>query len=143
MAKVKLTIAEPTEEEKKALLEEEPTDAFEPAVEGEQADAPQKKSAAAKGGSAKGAASAAGKKEQPVQGLAAWLSKVAPNHENALLGGLLGLAVAVLMFVAGFWRTLFVVVMVTIGVAIGLYLDGTPKIVNFIRRVIAEFRGNN
>jgi uncharacterized membrane protein len=33
--------------------------------------------------------------------------------------------------------------MVTMGVAIGQYLDGTPKIINFIRRVIAEFRGTN
>lgn len=138
MAKVKLTIAEPSEDER-VQPEVEPTGDHERPGASEQASAAQSKRPAA----AKSPADPSNEKKQPAQGPAAFLSKVAPNHENALLGGLLGLVVAVLMFVAGFWRTLFVVVMVTIGVAVGQYLDGTPKIINFIRRVIVEFRGNN
>jgi uncharacterized membrane protein len=139
MAKVKLTIAEPSEDEMVQPEVEPMVDHGQPRA-GEQPSVAQgKKPAASKGAPD----STSNKKKQPVQGLAAYLTKFAPNHENALLGGLMGLIVAVLMFVAGFWRTLFVVVMVTIGVAIGQYLDGTPKIINFIRRVIAEFRGTN
>lgn len=138
MAKVKLTIAEPSEDEMAQPEVEPMVDHGQPHT-GEQPGAAQGKKPTA----AKGASDSSSNKKQPVQGLAAYLTKFAPNHENALLGGLMGLIVAVLMFVAGFWRTLFVVVMVTIGVAIGQYLDGTPKIINFIRRVIAEFRGTN
>jgi uncharacterized membrane protein len=139
MAKVKLTIAEPSEDEMVQPEVEPMVDHGQPRA-GEQPSVAQgKKPAASKGAPD----STSSKKKQPVQGLAAYLTKFAPNHENALLGGLMGLIVAVLMFVAGFWRTLFVVVMVTVGVAIGQYLDGTPKIINFIRRVIAEFRGTN
>ncbi len=138
MAKVKLTIAEPSEDER-VQPEVEPTSDHERPSASEQPSAAQGKKPSA----AKSPADSSNEKKQPAQGPAAFLSKVAPGHENALLGGLLGLVVAVLMFVAGFWRTLFVVVMVTIGVAVGQYLDGTPKIINFIRRVIVEFRGNN
>ena len=138
MAKVKLTIAAPSEDEMAQPEVEPMVDHGQPHT-GEQPSAAQGKKPTA----AKGASDSSSNKKQPVQGLAAYLTKFAPNHENALLGGLMGLIVAVLMFVAGFWRTLFVVVMVTIGVAIGQYLDGTPKIINFIRRVIAEFRGTN
>lgn len=138
MAKVKLTIAEPSEDER-TLPEVEPTDERRQSVASEQSGASQGK----KPETSKAAVDSSDKKKEPVQGPAAYLSKVAPNHENALLGGLLGFIVAVLMFVAGFWRTLFVVVMVTVGVAIGQYLDGSPKIIDFIRKVIVEFRGNN
>lgn len=139
MAKVKLTIAEPSEDEV-TQPEVEPMADHEQPRGGEQPGQAQgKKPAAAKGAPD----STSNKKERPVQGLAAYLTKFAPKHENALLGGLMGLIVAVLVFVAGFWRTLFVVAMVTIGVAIGQYLDGTPRIINFVRRVIAEFRGTN
>lgn len=139
MAKVKLTIAEPSEHEMTQPEVEPMADHVQPRADEQSGQAQDKKPAASKGAPD----STSNKKKQPVQGLAAYLTRFAPNHENALLGGLMGLIVAVLMFVAGFWRTLFVVVMVTVGVAIGQYLDGTPKIINFIRRVIAEFRGTN
>lgn len=139
MAKVKLTIAEPSDDEMVQPEVEPMADHEHPRADEQSGQAQGKKPAASKGAPD----STSSKKKQPVQGLAAYLTKFAPNHENALLGGLMGLIVAVLMFVAGFWRTLFVVVMVTIGVAIGQYLDGTPKIIDFIRRVIAEFRGTN
>ena len=46
------------------------------------------------------------------------------------------------VFLVGFWETLFVVLLMVVGVALGQYLDGDPKIVNFIRRFLSEGRGN-
>jgi uncharacterized membrane protein len=64
-----------------------------------------------------------------------WLSNNFPGHENAVFGGICGLIVAVLVFAIGFWQTLFVVICVLIGVAIGQYLDGNPTVVKAFRRM--------
>ena len=71
-----------------------------------------------------------------------WLQGSFPGHEHAALGGLVGLVLALCVFLVGFWQTLFVSVLVVVGIAVGQYLDGDPKIINFIRRLIAEARGN-
>lgn len=71
---------------------------------------------------------------------ASWLSRMFPGNEHAVVGGLAGLLVAVMMFVAGFWKTLFVVCMIVVGVTVGQCLDGNPKIIEFVRRVIRELR---
>lgn len=72
-----------------------------------------------------------------------WLRATFPGHEHAFLGGLCGLLVAVLVFVLGFWETLFVSLLVVVGVALGQYVDGDPKIIRALRRLLAEGRGNN
>ncbi len=72
----------------------------------------------------------------------AWLPRVLSGHEHAALGGLCGLLIAVLVFVVGFWRTLFVTVLVVVGVAVGQYLDGDPRLVKLVRKVLAELRGS-
>lgn len=64
-----------------------------------------------------------------------WLSSNFPGHENAVFGGACGLIVALLVFVIGFWRTLFVVICVLVGVAIGQYLDGSPAVVKAFRKL--------
>ena len=64
------------------------------------------------------------------------IGRIAPGHEHAVLGGLFGLVFAVLFFVIGFWQTLLVALLVFIGIAFGQYLDGDPKIINFIRRAL-------
>ncbi|MDD6566951.1 MAG: DUF2273 domain-containing protein [Parafannyhessea umbonata] len=64
---------------------------------------------------------------------AAWLSSNFPGHENAVFGGICGLVVAVLVFAIGFLRTLFVLLCVLVGVAIGQYLVGNPTVVMAVR----------
>lgn len=59
-----------------------------------------------------------------------WLASNFPGHENAVFGGIVGLIIAIMVFVIGFWQTLFISVCVLVGVAIGQYLDGRPTIVN-------------
>ena len=71
------------------------------------------------------------------------LKRLMAEHFHAVVGGVCGLVVAVLIFVVGFWQTLFVSLLAGVGVALGQYLDGDPKIVNLIRRLLSEGRGNN
>ena len=77
------------------------------------------------------------------QAFKAWLAKTFPGNVHAVIGGVCGLLVAILFFVFGFWKTLLVCLLVTIGVALGQYLDGNPRIVNLIRRLVSEGRGGN
>lgn len=77
------------------------------------------------------------------QAFKAWMAKTFPGHVHAVIGGLCGLLVAVLFFVFGFWKTLLVCLLVTIGVAFGQYLDGDPRIVDLIRKLVSEGRGGN
>ena len=77
------------------------------------------------------------------QGRLAWLTSIFTGHSYAALGGVCGLVVALLVFFVGFWKTLFVCLLVLVGVAFGQYLDGDPKIVNRIRELVVEARGNN
>ena len=67
-----------------------------------------------------------------------WLSDNFPGHEYAVFGGVCGLVIAILVFVIGFWQTLFLTLCVTIGVAIGQYVDGNPTVVRFVRRFFGE-----
>ena len=118
--------------ETSAAVEDDEASHPTPSVEPTQRRDPRETGAAAR----KGLTDAVGKVVSMFDG-------VAPGHSNTIIFGIIGVIAALLLFSVGFWRTLFVVVMVTIGVAIGQYLDGTPKIIDFIRRVIAEFRGTN
>lgn len=72
----------------------------------------------------------------------AWVSRIVPGHEHALLGGLAGLLIALLIFVVGFWQTVFITLLVFVGIALGQYLDGDPKIINLLRRLIAGGLGD-
>lgn len=65
-----------------------------------------------------------------------FLSSVAPGHEHAVLGGLLGLLVACLVFWIGIPRTLVLCLFAVAGVAVGQALDGDPKIVKAIVRLV-------
>ncbi len=67
-----------------------------------------------------------------------WLSQNFPGHENAVFGGVCGLVIAILVFVIGFWQALFLALCVTVGVAIGQYVDGNPTVVRFVRRFFGE-----
>ena len=67
-----------------------------------------------------------------------WLSQNFPGHENAVFGGVCGLVIAIRVFVIGFWQALFLALCVTVGVAIGQYVDGNPTVVRFVRRFFGE-----
>lgn len=70
-----------------------------------------------------------------------WLHATFPGHENAAFGGICGLVVAVLVFVIGFWQTLFITLCVLVGVAVGQYADGNPKVVRFVSKLFQDNRG--
>lgn len=72
----------------------------------------------------------------------AWVSRTFPGHENAFLGGVCGLLVAIVMAAIGFWRTLLLVLLVLIGVAIGQQADGDPKILRALGKLFRDHDGH-
>lgn len=65
--------------------------------------------------------------------LSTWFATTFPHSRNAVLGGICGLVVALLLFSVGLLKTLVIALLVTIGVACGQYADGDPKLVNLVR----------
>jgi uncharacterized membrane protein len=65
-----------------------------------------------------------------------WIETKFPGHGNAILFGIIGLVVALLIFSLGFWRTLVIAALVVAGVAFGQYLDGNPRIIRALRHLI-------
>lgn len=67
-----------------------------------------------------------------------WLDETFPNSRNAVLGGVTGLVVALLLFTIGVLKTLVIAIFVVVGIACGQYLDGDPKIVRFIQNLMKK-----
>lgn len=67
-----------------------------------------------------------------------WLDETFPNSRNAVLGGVTGLVVALLLFTIGVLKTLVIAILVVVGIACGQYLDGDPKIVRFIQNLMKK-----
>ncbi len=76
--------------------------------------------------------------QSTVNRASAWVSRTFPGHENAFLGGVCGLIVAIVMAAIGFWRTLLLVLLVLIGVAIGQQADGDPKILRALGKIFRD-----
>lgn len=70
--------------------------------------------------------------------VSSWVSKTFPGHEKAFWGGMCGLVVALAVFVIGVWRTVLIVALVLVGVAVGQLFDGDPKIINLVRRFLSR-----
>lgn len=70
--------------------------------------------------------------------LRGWVTNTFPGHEHAFWGGVCGLLAAILFFVIGLWRALVVVVLVTLGVAVGQAIDGDARIVRTLRRLFSR-----
>ena len=92
----------------------------------------------------------AGAKELPQQPVTraresavSWVRRTFPGHEHAFWGGVVALLIALLVFMIGLWRVLFIGIVVIIGIAIGQVLDGDPKMVNAIRSLFDSDRGQN
>ena len=100
---------------------------------------------ASAGTSQEGAAQAGAKIDQSAQNggirASAWVSRTFPGHENAFLGGVCGVLVAIVMAAIGFWRTLLLVILVLIGVAIGQQADGDPKILRALGKLFRDRDG--
>lgn len=82
----------------------------------------------------------AAREEAPQPGawtrLSTWFATTFPHSRNAVLGGICGLVVALLLFSVGLFKTLVIALLVTIGVACGQYADGDPKLVNLVRELM-------
>lgn len=112
------------------------------------AEAPeQEKNAAAEGVAAQAseqAAPAAGQAAEPAKDEGAfarasqWFAQTFPNSKNAVIGGLAGLVVALLLFSIGLFKTLVIAVLVLVGVAAGQYLDGDPKLVKAVQNLMKK-----
>lgn len=74
------------------------------------------------------------------RGIMAWVRRTFPGHEHAFWGAVIGLLVAVFVFVIGFWRALFIVVLVCIGITIGQFIDGNPNkyVMSLIDRLFGD-----
>lgn len=68
--------------------------------------------------------------------LSTWFATTFPHSRNAVLGGICGLVVALLLFSVGLFKTLVIALLVTIGVVCGQYADGDPKLVNLVRELM-------
>ena len=78
--------------------------------------------------------------QKPRMTFSEWVHKTFPGHENAFYGAILALIVALLVFIIGVWRTLLLVILVVVGIAIGQVFDGNPKIINAIRGLFESDR---
>lgn len=67
-----------------------------------------------------------------------WLDQTFPHSRNAVLGGLCGLAVAILLFTIGIFKTLVIAILVVAGVALGQFADGDPKLVHIVEKLIKK-----
>ena len=78
--------------------------------------------------------------QRTAKAIADWMKSTFPGHEKAFIGGLLGLVAALLFLSLGIGRALVVAFFVIVGVAIGQYLEGDPKILTAIRNWLANRR---
>lgn len=105
-----------------------------PIIETEPTPAKEETSAA----TAEAPAAATPKEEGCLKRANAWLEDSFPTHKNAVLGGAVGLIVALMIFGIGFWKTLFISVLILIGVAVGQIADGDPKLIRLIKELIKK-----
>lgn len=68
--------------------------------------------------------------------LSDWFAETFPHSRYAVLGGIAGLVVALLLFWIGVLKTLVIVVLVVVGVAIGQYLDGDPRLIRIVQGLV-------
>lgn len=57
------------------------------------------------------------------------------DHSHAVVYGLVGAIAAILMLIMGFWPVLLIALLAFIGVALGQWQDGNPRIILFLVRL--------
>lgn len=102
--------------------------------------APQAETGASAAAAANSATDATGAAPEPGAFVRAsqWLDQTFPHSRNAVLGGLCGLAVAILLFTIGIFKTLVIAILVVAGVALGQFADGDPKLVHIVEKLIKK-----
>lgn len=75
--------------------------------------------------------------EPPANPVTAWVNRTFPGHAGAFWGGVCGLLAAVCLFVLGIFKTVVIAALVLVGVAVGQFADGDPKLVNLVRRLFS------
>ena len=60
------------------------------------------------------------------------------KHKGACAGGFIGLVVALLILIIGFWKALLVLLLIGIGIIIGMAIDGN----NMIKNSMDRFKSN-
>ena len=65
------------------------------------------------------------------------------SHWYALVGGALGLIVAVLFLTLGFWRTVLIVVLVALGAGIGALADRGRRLWDVVARFFPKDRDDD
>lgn len=63
-------------------------------------------------------------------GLTDWFSR----NKGKAIGGIIGLLLAVLMLCIGFWRTMLIVLLVSLGAAVGSQADDQEKRMRWLTR---------
>ena len=71
--------------------------------------------------------------QRALRAVASWVQSTFPGHEKSFIGGLIGFVAAILFLSLGIGRALVVIVFIIIGVAVGQYLEGDPKILTAVR----------
>jgi len=56
------------------------------------------------------------------------------KHKGAFIGGLIGLIIALLILIIGFWKALVVLLLIGLGVIIGMAIDGNTTIRNSMNK---------
>lgn len=56
------------------------------------------------------------------------------KHKGAFIGGLIGLIIALLILIIGFWKALAVLLFIGMGVIIGMAIDGNTTIRNSMNK---------
>ena len=74
------------------------------------------------------------------QGVGQMAWAYADKHPHAVLYGLIGLVLAILILVIGLWDTIVIAVFVIVGAVIGQMVDGDNAIVNFFSRLFDRRR---
>jgi uncharacterized membrane protein len=74
------------------------------------------------------------------KGISAWVKRTFPGHEHAFWGAVIGLIIALLVFAIGFLQTLFIVLLVCLGAAVGQFIDGGSSMEELIQRIMDSWR---
>lgn len=70
----------------------------------------------------------------------AWVKRTFPGHEHSVIGGVVGLVVACLIFTLGLMRVLVILLCVALGIAAGQIADGNPKLMRMVRNFFRDKR---
>ena len=74
------------------------------------------------------------------KGISAWVKRTFPGHEHAFWGAVIGLIIALLVFAIGFLQTLFIVLLICLGAAVGQFIDGGSSMEELIQRIMDSWR---